>query len=581
MFKINNLFFYAGEKKDGYIFQNGLNYFIGKNNTGKTEFYTMLDYMFGSSSDIQGKDCYRNLITEISMELEFENEKITLIRTLNPNENFIIYGNSSDKEILPLELYQKKINSFFSKNERSLRNLRDFVGENYTYRIFTMFNFLSENKQGYTQNFLSKCSETKYWIRQEPILNYLFNRNLEEIRNKEAELKSLENELFKLQAEKQKNDFVLDKINANLMKLSLDVQYTGVNADVIKSKISDLKEMNVTPATAKEKNISDLEVKYNSIYEQIKKYNNEIKDFNEINKDNVYRKNLIEELVKLSKKSPELNYLVEPSLNILNDLNSSISFGNYITKDETVKKLNEELNKVKKEIEKNNARFQIYSLTEKNKSIAVIEEYLESGYKVINESSIEKLQSEIKTIKRRLRELKNDDSQKEIDDFSQEVTSLYLSGKNKSPFIEDDSKLPGFKIQYIKKGNVLQPMRKKIITHDGLEEEVIERYFTGSMARHTVMQLCGYFAFLKKILSVNVFPIIPFLVVDHISKSFDKENKKAVGSIINNALNDIGKDNLQIFMFDTVSADEFDIQPELSKNLIEGDKTGFCPFYKS
>lgn len=580
MFKICNLFFYSGEKKEGYVFKKGLNYFHGLNNSGKTEFYIMLDYMFGSSNDIQDKDCYNNLITKISMDLEYEGKKLTLIRTLNPNENYIAYGDDTDNDILSLELYRKKLDSFFSRNEIAMRNLRDFVGENYTYRIFTMFNFLSEKQQGYTQNFLSKCSETKYWIRQEPILNYLFNKNLTDIKNKENEVLKLENELSKLQKEKNKSEFILNKINSNLMKISPDVQYTGSNADEIKSKIHDLKSMNASQSKLKEKNISDLEVKYNSIYEQIKKYNNEINNIKEMNKDDANKKLLIEELTSLLKKTPELKHLIEPSLSVLNDLTTSISFGNYITKDKTVKRLKDELDKVKIEIEKNNSLFQIYSLSEKEKSIAVIEEYLESGYKYIDLDVITKLQSEIRNLKNDIKKLKNDDSKKEIDDFSYDITSLYLSGVAVSPFILTDSKELGFKIQYIKKGNVLQPVRKKILMQDGMEKELIENYFPGSMARHTVMQLCGYLAYLKKIIASDIFPIIPFLVIDHISKSFDVDNKKAVGLIINNALKDIGEDKLQIFMFDTELADAFDIDPSCSTNLIDGEKTGFCPFYK-
>lgn len=44
--------------------------------------------------------------------------------------------------------------------------------------------------------------------------------------------------------------------------------------------------------------------------------------------------------------------------------------------------------------------------------------------------------------------------------------------------------------------------------------------------------------------------IIPFLVIDHISKPFDASNAKAIGQVIEKAYTYIGKENLQIFMFD-------------------------------
>ena len=35
-----------------YSFDNGINYFVGKNNSGKTEFYKFIDYMFNFMKDI-------------------------------------------------------------------------------------------------------------------------------------------------------------------------------------------------------------------------------------------------------------------------------------------------------------------------------------------------------------------------------------------------------------------------------------------------------------------------------------------------------------------------------------------------
>lgn len=586
MFKICELSFCSKKTKEvyRYEFNSGINYFVGKNNSGKTEFYTLLDYMLGASDNLKKmreKECYKDVVDYFSMKIDYDGKIITLKRTLDSDANYIETEDGEDEDFLSLDMYQKRLNSFFTKDESSLRDLREFTGEDISYRIFTMFNFLSEDKQGYTENFLSKCSETKYWLRQDAILNYLFNKNLAELRNKEAELKDLTKQLSDKQKEQQKNQFIQDKINSNLQKLSINIQYNGFNADKIKKSIADLKTMEDKPKAFKEKNIADLEAKYNSIHEQIKQYNNEIKDVKEINKDNTYRIKLIENLIQLSQNNPELKYLVEPSVKILNDLNNTVSFGSYITKDETVKKLNKELIKVKNEINKNDSKFEIYSLDEKKKAVAVVEEYLESGYKFINIEEINDLQSKIRQLKDDIRELKNDDSNVEIENFSTSITSIYLSGRDSSNFILNDSERKGFKIRYAKKGNVLQPKETKTFIKDGKETDVEVNYFPGSMARHTAMQLCGYLTFLKKMLSSDKFPIIPFLVIDHISKSFDDDNKKAIGSIINAVLNDIGKDKLQIFMFDTEQAEAFGIDSACSKDLIEGDKTGFCPFYKS
>lgn len=59
MFKIIKLTMYSFDEKEyTYQFSLGLNYFKGKNSSGKTEFYNFLDFMFGSSEDIRKKPWY-------------------------------------------------------------------------------------------------------------------------------------------------------------------------------------------------------------------------------------------------------------------------------------------------------------------------------------------------------------------------------------------------------------------------------------------------------------------------------------------------------------------------------------------
>ncbi len=56
MFKINKLKMYGIDGDEfTYEFESGINYFKGKNSSGKTEFYSFIDFMFGSSEDIRKK----------------------------------------------------------------------------------------------------------------------------------------------------------------------------------------------------------------------------------------------------------------------------------------------------------------------------------------------------------------------------------------------------------------------------------------------------------------------------------------------------------------------------------------------
>ena len=70
MFRINKLTLYSFNNEEyTYEFSMGINYFKGKNSSGKTEFYKFMDFMFGSSEDIRKKPWYKNTLKMASMEI--------------------------------------------------------------------------------------------------------------------------------------------------------------------------------------------------------------------------------------------------------------------------------------------------------------------------------------------------------------------------------------------------------------------------------------------------------------------------------------------------------------------------------
>lgn len=90
MFRINKLTMYSfDEKKYIYQFSSGINYFKGKNSSGKTEFYKFLDFMLGSSEDIRKKPWYRETLKKASMEIQVDNIIYILTRSYNPSQNYL------------------------------------------------------------------------------------------------------------------------------------------------------------------------------------------------------------------------------------------------------------------------------------------------------------------------------------------------------------------------------------------------------------------------------------------------------------------------------------------------------------
>ncbi|API88771.1 hypothetical protein BKP56_05475 [Marinilactibacillus sp. 15R] len=578
MFKIRELtMFDMNGMEFTYKFNEGINYFKGKNSSGKTEFYLFIDFMFGSSEEIIAKPWYRDSLSKATMIFEYNGNNFSMTRTRNSNQNYLHYIEEKNEETIDLREYRNKLNSIFAQDKKVLQDIRNFTNEELTYRAFTMFNFLGEKGQGKIQDFLDKCSDIKYSVKLNPILNFIFNNNLEQIHILQNKIEDLLQEIKELENEFQKYNFVVDQVNKNLQKLGGNIWFTGKNSNVIVDYISSIVDMHDSKRTQKKRNISDLEVMYSNLSEQIKVYENNKADAKQFERDNENRRKLLTKLHALIDENEDFYYLVEPMQNLLNNVDNTILFSSYLINDNTVKELKSQREKIKTEIRRNDSRFKVYNLEDKSKAIALIKEYLSIEI-VSNDNKIKKKTSEIKKLREELKALQNSDDNRRIDEMSSFTTKLYYSAKDISSVVSDDIQQKGFEIRYLKKGNILQPM---ILSGDSkssnFEESV--NFYIGSMARHTLIQLCGYLAFLKILLENNEYPIIPILVIDHISKPFDAKNSSAIGQILSEAYKTIGKENLQIFIFDDEDSEVLDINQEYSKDLVTEYKTGFNPFF--
>lgn len=565
------------KKQFTYHFSEGINYFKGKNDSGKTEFYSFIDFMFGSSLDISKKRWYKDSLLKATMQLVNNGIEFSLTRTMNPNENYFTYSNENIEEAIDLREYKNKLNSVFCQDESLLKEIRNFSNEDLTYRTFTMFNFLGENGQGRIQDFLDKCSDIKYSVKLNPILNFIFNNHLDKIFSLQQELDELIAQLKEIEINRQRYDFIINQVNSNLLKIGGGISYTGRNSEDIKRFITSVKDMQSSDNKAEKRNISDLEVMFNNISEQIKVHENSISDAKQFEKDSHSRKKLISKLQELTADNAEFNYLITPMQKLIEDIDDTIFFSNYLITDNTVRELKKQLDQIKSEIKRNDSRFKCYTVEQKVKSIALIEDYLSVSVSS-NDEDLANIRKRIKEIKDEIKVLQNSDDLKKINEMSQFVTSLYCAAKDISTVVSDDIHQTGFEIKYLKKGNILQPMIKPNEFEDGdLNKKV--NFYIGSMARHTLIQLCGYLSFMKLMLANGKYPLIPILVIDHISKPFDEKNSKAIGIVLDEAYKLIGKANMQTFIFDDEDNEKLNINPDHAEDLVTDIKTGFNPFY--
>lgn len=576
MFKIENLVLVDFDNHSyTYSFSQGINYFIGSNNTGKTEFYKFIDFMFGSGMDIKNYDWYRGSLQRATMKIVVDEKNYWITRTEHPEENYFKMDGDAETESIGLVEYKEKLNEIFSYDEVALRKLRDFVEENMSYRVFTMFNFLGEKGQGLTRDFLDKCRDIKYSVKLAPVLNYIFNDNVERIAEIKKEIEELKEKMRELEVKNDSFNFARNQINGNLLKINSNVIFNGRNGDEIQNELSKIMQMDIEQPKKLRRSISELEVIYSNLSEQIKIYDNTIKNYQQNEKENENRKLLLSNLQMLIENEPSMEYLVKPLVELVNEVEGSIAFGKYIISDETIGELKRQKEQVAAEMKKQNSKFKCYSLEEKAKAIALIQAYMQEGLKDVS-GELTECKQKLKHLKNELQELQNADNSEKIKRFSELVTKLYENGKDDSEIIRTDIGREGFRIAYLKRGNILQPVEKNI---DNNKEN--DNLYLGSMARHTLIQLSGYLAFMNILVKGNQCPIVPFLIIDHISKPFSDDNKKAVGKLIEEFYHCVSKSDVQIFMFDDKEPSLLGIEPDHCEQLRTQDKTGFNPFYHS
>lgn len=421
MFKINKLELcnYADEIYT-YNFSQGINYFKGKSSTGKTEFYNFIDYMFGSSEDIREKQWFKDSLKKASMEVQVENVKYKMTRFSDPSKNLLSYADDVESEIIDQREYREGLNAIFATNEAFLRSICKFTEEELTFRTFTMFNFFGEHHQGIIHDFLDKCSDIKYSIKLTPILNFIFNNNLEKIYALQQELERLQKKLRGLEDNCSWHNFICDQINQNIQKLGIDTWYTGNNAEEIYKVLDSIKNMQEPMQKNKRKNIADLVVMYNNISDQIKTYENKIEDVKQFERNSKNRRILLESLDNMLKENVEFAYLIEPVKGLMDELDDSISFGQHTISDKTIKELKKQRQALKLEIRRNDSAFQCYTVEEKTKALTLIEEYL-SVDTYDHSGELKRTQNRIRKIKEKIKVLQNSDDETSV------LTHLYLA----------------------------------------------------------------------------------------------------------------------------------------------------------
>lgn len=561
----------CGEEYD-YHFLPGLNYIQGKNAKGKTLFYRFLDYMLGDDQpEIAGWDGFAGLCSatlEFQINgIEYSVQRFLAVEKYSFSREGVVHSPSTLDDLKIL------INDAFCLSESSLGITRSFMHENLTYRAFTLFNFLGEKRQGVLNDFFDKADQVKHRVRESELLNLIFNQNPSLIQTKENDLENLEQELVRVRALHGEQSFISEQINQQLAILKSPVSFSGSNVEEIIKIVDDFENKGQVPESKKDRTYPELSFMLNSLDNQINDLSRRLSEGRQIDEENKRRSILLSELDSLIEGNPDYSYLVQPTRDLLKGMSGSLSLKDKRIQEDTLSRMKAARGELLREIALCGKKYLPFSVDEKKAALVIVKDCFRRLRSESCSDQVAELKSQISKLRQEIKNLKRADNEQDLESVSKSVSGYYSSAVNQSSFVAEDMSMSNFSIRYIKNGNTLQPQ----FTNEG----VVVNFYCGSHARQTLIQLCGYCAFIEFLLNKGEYPLVPLLVIDHVSKPLDKDSKRAVGAIFLKLYERVNKSNLQTFLFGTEEPEELDLRPEKTIRLVESGKAGFNPFFES
>lgn len=142
----------------------------------------------------------------------------------------------------------------------------------------------TQEGQGLTRDFLDKCRDIKYSVKLVPILNYIFNDNIERIAEIKKKIEVLKERIRELEVKNDSFNFAQKQINSNLLKINSNTFFNGHNREEIQKELSQIMKMNTEQPKKLRRSVSELEVIYSNLSEQIKIYDNTLRTINKMRK---------------------------------------------------------------------------------------------------------------------------------------------------------------------------------------------------------------------------------------------------------------------------------------------------------
>lgn len=564
MIAINKLILYNNVDIKEYSFKKNT-IIIGNNNSGKTKFFKLIDYMLGSSDeDILRTESIEN-INYVEIEILKNNISYFFKRSLN-NKSECSF--KYDKEYIKcnLDTYKHQINQLLSINTNYTDIYSTVFNEDISYRAFSFLNKIDSQITSISVNLFSTSSNCIY--RYRAIMNFLFNYgNIESIAKK---IKKLE-ELVKQANLVENNKLYIEFIKSNLRKIYdiLSIKYKENN--LLDEKIIKIINSNYYERQYNFDDYAYCLAKLNTIDNQIKKYEFINQQLTFINNNHNNAISLLEQFNRIIENSRYKEYTQDIS-------NEIIKFKEKIVINDllNIKKIISQLNKQREEtiniIDSMNAPFTSNNFIDTAKNLELAKKYIEilNQTKEINNDDIKK---QIKELKKEIKELELSFDNKLLNQFNHDITNYYLNLSDKISCVSSDKKKNNLLLEFEHLKNILRFV--EINTSDN-NNSLDKIYDPGSDARYIILRIISHlcmFKFIQK--HFDGLPVFPILLIDALDHAIDD---KSINPFINDFIKIATDNNIQTISF---YKNEYNIKSNDDIEIInfnQESKRGFNPW---
>ena len=549
MFRIRSITLYKGTDTKEYLFTDNA-YVYGHNNVGKTALTKVIDYALGSSERLSHAGL--DNIDAVGAYLINDKTELWVKRTLI-GEYYYKRTKESEYTLISPDTYKEYISDLITDtpDDKAVKVYQRVFDENPTFRSFTFLNFVDEIGQGDLGAIFTRGKEIRHLVRIRNIMDFFFNyENIEKLYEKRTELDAVESELK--QYNDQMNQYTHSVGRVHRLFTSLGLPYSDdmrENQRVFERFRDDFSRKTARPND----DLVYLTKASHSLAEELKLYTYLKNQSQEAGNRKARTERLLSTLYSIIAENNEYEEDVSTITGAIEEIKQDrliLSLADY---DASIVKIEEQKKAVDAKIVMLRSQAAELDYDKTLKLIALLEDH----FRIINSTGdISRgalLTEQAKALRKEIKDIKNNYSQRDIKDFNDRLTKMYLENNVTGvPYLNDDRNEEQFSLAFDPFSQVLVAKHK--------EGEVIVSYTPGSMARHNHLQLLVYLCMLEFLhKNFEDFIYLPILIIDSADQAMEDVSFEEIYPSLIEVAQSVGVQTIFISKYKPTSVQDSDL----------------------